>query len=365
METIKSVPVLQLNNKTIALSVEAIKKLKLSISGRLLLPNEDGYEEERQVWNGMIQRRPAMIIKCLNTSDIQAVLKFADAHQLQTSIRGGGHHVAGSAVLENGIMIDLSGMKNIQLDPENRTVTAAPGVTWGELDASTQKMGFAVPGGVVSTTGIGGLTMGGGIGWLRRKHGLSCDNLTAAEALTAKGERLTLNKQSNPDLFWAIKGGGSGLCVVSSFKFKLHLVGPQVMFCFVFYPASEAYKILKWYRDRATFLPDEVSTFLIYGTIPYEAPFREAIQGQDHLLLAAMYTGTVEEGKKVLKPFREISTPLLDLSGPMKYSDVQQILDGDYPKNELNYYWKSLYIDQLSDEFIENFIELGKPDPLP
>lgn len=342
---------------------EEIREFKSAHKGVVLLPPDKEYEDTRKVWNGMIDRKPSMIAKCSDTEDIQIALKFADKHKMRVSVRGGGHHVAGSAVRDNGMMIDLSEMKNIHVDLQNKTVSTEPGVTWGELDTQTQKYGYSVPGGAVSTTGVAGLTLGGGLGWLRRKYGLSCDNLLSAEMVTAKGEVLKVDQNSHPDLFWAIKGGGGGFGIVSSFRFKLHAVGPEVMVCLVFYPASETNKILKFYRDRAPSLADEVSSFLIYGTTPPAEPFPEKDHGKEYILFAGMHAGTTEEGEKVFQPFREISQPMLDLSEPMNYVDLQTFFDEDYPKHELNYYWKSLLFDDLSDEVIGKFIELGKTRP--
>ena len=360
MEPLKT---LDLNNGMIGLADKDIREFKSGLIGEALLPHDKEYESARRVWNGMIDRKPSIIAKCRNPADIQKALKFARTHQIPVSVRGGGHHVTGSAVLDKGMMVDLSEMKEIKVDLENKTVYAQPGVSWGELDKQTQQFGYAVPGGVVSTTGIAGLTLGGGIGWLRRKYGLSCDNLLSAELITAKGELLKVNDQSNPDLFWAIKGGGGGFGIVSSFQYKLQPVGPEVMFCFVFYPASDTEKLLKFFRDTAPSLPDEVSSFLIYGTIPQTEPFPEGRHGEEYILFAGMHAGAVKEGEKALQPFREISQPILDLSGPMKYTEVQTILDEDYPKHKLYYYWKSLFFDDLSDEAIKKFIELGKTRP--
>lgn len=359
----ESLQFLNPNKEIKSLKEEDIREFRSVLNGNVLLPDDIEYQHSRKVWNGMIDRKPAMIVKCSNREDIQEALKFAGKHQITVTVRGGGHHVSGSAVRDKSMMIDLSEMKDIKVDVENKTVKSQPGVTWGELDKQTQEYGYSVPGGAVSTTGVAGLTLGGGIGWLRRKYGLSCDNLLSAEVVTAKGELLEVNEKSHPDLFWALKGGGGGFGIVSSFQFQLHEVGPEVMFCLVFYPASETEKFLKFYREKAPSLPDEVSSFLIYGTVPFGEPFPEEQYGRDYILFAGMYSGSVKEGEKVLQPFREVSRPLLDLSEPMNYTEVQTFFDEDYPKHELNYYWKSLLFNNLTDEAIDNYIALGKTRP--
>jgi hypothetical protein len=354
------------NKKTVKpLSEKEVSEFRNQLRGSLLLPGESGYEEARRVWNGMIDRRPAFIVQCLNSEDIQASLAFVRNHGIQITVKGGGHHVAGSAVCDGGLMLDFSKLNEISVDVDSKKIEVGAGATWAELDIKAQKKGLAVPGGVVSTTGVAGLTLGGGIGWLRRKYGLTCDNLLSAEVLTANGEKIIASKQQHTDLFWALQGGGSGFGIVSSFKFQAHQVGPDVFFSPVFYPATEAENILKAYREISCSMPNEVSTFLIYGTVAEQEPFPEKWHGEDFLLIASMYSGKGEEGKKVLQPYRELGTPIADLSGSMPYTSVQTFFDEDYPKQELHYYWKSVMINELSDPAIDKFIELGRNRPSP
>lgn len=346
-------------------SERAVLDLQSQLNGNLLVAGEAGYEEARSVWNGMIDRKPALIVQCQNPGDIRAGLSFVRTYEAILTVKGGGHHVAGSAVCDDALMLDLTKMNDISVNAENNTVKVGPGATWGELDVATQKKGLAVPGGVVSTTGVAGLTLGGGIGWLRRKYGLSCDNLVSAEVITAHGEKITTDEKQHADLFWALKGGGSGFGVVSSFEFRAHPVGPNVYFSPVFYPAALAEHVIKAYRKHASSMPHEVSTFLIYGTVPGDEPFPERWHGEDFILIASMYSGKAEEGEKVLKPYRELGQPIADFSGTMPYTDVQTFFDEDYPKQTLHYYWKSVMVHELSDAAIAKFITLGKNRPSP
>ncbi len=356
----KKVEFINRDNATVKIPGEAIDALRNRISGNVLVNGDPGYDEARRVWNGMIDRKPGIIVQCKNVTDIQKAVKFANEYGILITVKGGGHHVAGSAVRDKAVMIDLIEMQDIDLDVKNKRAMVQAGATWGMVDAVTQKEGLAVPGGLVSTTGIAGLTLGGGIGWMRRKYGLACDNLLSAEIITADGDLVTASASSHPDLFWAIKGGGGGFGVVSNFEFRLHEIGPQVMACLVFYPASAAKKVLKFYRSKAIGLPEEVSLLLIYGSVPETDPFPKNQYNEDFILVAAMYSGAVKEGEQILQPFREIDNPIIDLSGPISYIELQSFFDEDYPKGKMNYYWKSLYFDELSDKAINKFIELGK-----
>ncbi len=334
-----------------------IEEFRLELGGEMLRAGDAGYDEARQVWNGMIDKRPAIIARCTGTADVICAVNFARENDLLVAVRGGGHNVAGSAICDGGLVIDLSPMKGIHVDPGRRTARAEAGATWADLDRETQVFGQATPGGVVSDTGIAGLTLGGGIGWLRRKYGLSCDNLLSVDLVTADGSYLIANEEENPDLFWGIKGGGGNFGVVTSFEYRLHPVGPEVMFCFVFHHGDETKEALRFYREYAAAAPDEVTSFAICGTTPDVAPFPEEIHGASYVLFAALYAGPVEEGERAVQPLREFSNPLIDFSGPMPYVEVQSLLDEDYPSGELQYYWKSLYLNDLDDEAIDRIIE--------
>lgn len=356
---------LRKDGKKISIPPEAIEDLHNRLTGKVLLKGDAGYNKARSVWNGMIDRKPGIIARCMTESDIQHTLRFAEKFEIPVTVKGGGHHVAGSAVRDAGLMIDLAGMNAIDLDVKAKRVKVQGGATWGEVDAITQEHGLAVPGGLVSTTGIGGLTLGGGMGWVRRKYGLACDNLIEAEVILSNGKKVLASETSNPDLFWALRGGGGGFGVVSTFEFRLREIGPEVMCCLVFYPATAAEKVLGFYRDKAADMPLELSLLLIYGSVPGQDPFPQERYGEDFILVAAMYPGAVEEGKSILQGLRELANPIIDLSAPMPYIALQSFFDEDYPKGELHYYWKSLYFDELSNEAINKFIALGKSRPSP
>lgn len=335
--------------------------------GELLRPGDAGYEETRRVWNGMIEKRPALIARCAGRDDVVAAVNLARENELLLSVRGGGHNVAGQATNDGGLVIDLSPMNDVEVDPGRGLVRAGGGTTIAELDRATQAHGLAVPMGVVSKTGIAGLTLGGGIGWLRNKYGLSCDNLVAAEVVTASGEVVTASAEENADLLWGLRGGGGNFGVVTEFTFRAHAVGPEVMFVFTLYHGSKMRGALRYYGDYCEAAPDEVSSFAICGDVPPEEPFPEEVHGEPYVLFAACYAGPVEEGRRAMQPLREFDGgnggPMLDFSGPMSYADdVQTILDEDYPDG-MRYYWKSLYLDSLDDEVIQAIIKHNESRP--
>jgi FAD/FMN-containing dehydrogenase len=281
-------------------------------------------------------------------------------------VRGGGHHVAGLSTCDGGLLIDLSAMKGITVDVESRTARAEAGLRWGELDAATQAYGLATPGGVVSDTGIAGLTLGGGYGWLRNKYGLSCDNLVAADVVTADGRLLRASEAENADLFWGIRGGGGNFGIVTAFEYRLHPVGPEVMFCFVFHHGDRAKEALRFFREYTAAAPDEAAVLAFRGVIPPGAhAFPQEIHGAPFVAFASCYAGPIEEGERVLQPLRDFSTPLIDFSGRMRYVEVQKALDADYPAHELRYYWKSLFLTDLSDEAIDRLVEQAERQPSP
>jgi FAD/FMN-containing dehydrogenase len=336
-----------------ALPEAALHDLKATVRGAVIRRDEADYEEARGVWNGMIDKHPALIIRCVGRDDVLAAVNFARIHHLLVAVRGGGHNVNGNATCDGGLVIDLSPMKAIQVDQEAYRVRAQAGVTWGELDRQTQAFGLAVPGGVVSTTGIAGLTLGGGLGWLRRKHGLSCDNLVLVEVVTAEGQCLKASATEHADLFWGIRGGGGNFGIITSFEYRLHPVGPEVMFCAVFYPAALTKEALRFYRGYTQTAPDELSSFAVSGTIPTHEAFPRQVHGAPFILFAACYAGPIEEGARVVQPLREWSTPLVDLSGPTSYLTVQSFFDADYPRGALQYYWKSLFLSELHEVAID------------
>ena len=325
------------------------------LRGRLIPPDEAGYDDARRVWNGAIDRRPAMIARCASTADVVEVVDFARENGLLVAVRGGGHNVAGTATADGGLIVDLSAMNDVEVDPGRRTVRAGGGTTIADLDAETQRFGLAVPMGVVSKTGIGGLTLGGGIGWLRRRHGLSCDNLVSARVVTADGRTLTASASENADLFWGLRGGGGNFGVVTSFEFRAHPVGPEVMFCFVAYPGARAAEVLRFLDAYAFHAPEEVSPLGVLGRVPSEEPFPLEWHGEPFAALLAMYAGDAGAGEEVLAPLRELGDPIADLSGRMPYAEAQTVLDADYPDGG-RYYWTSQNVGGLGDEEVSRLI---------
>jgi len=321
----------------------------VTYDGVLLDREAAGYDEARAIWNGMVETRPALIARPASTSEVAAALRLARERGLAVSVRGGGHGVAGTALSEGGLTIDLRSLKAIEVDPDARIARAQGGVTLGELDAATQAHGLATPLGVVTRTGIAGLTLSGGIGWLRRKHGLSLDNLVSLEVVTADGTVLTASETENPDLFWALRGGGGSFGVVTSFEYRLHPVGPDVMVAFVLYPAERGAEILRSVDRFTASAPDEAAPVAFFGRVPHAEPFPAEAHGRPYAAVAVVYAGDPDEGARVTAPLRELGGELADLSGAMPYVEAQALLDEDYPDG-WRYYWKSVELDELSDE---------------
>jgi FAD/FMN-containing dehydrogenase len=343
----------------------AVDDLASSLRGGLTRTGDPGYEPARQLWNGMIDRRPALIARCAGAEDVVAAVNFAHDHQLLLAVRGGGHGVAGHAVCDGGLVIDLSEMRGIDVDPEGRRARAEGGCTLGDLDRETQRHGLATPLGVVTKTGIAGLTLSGGMGWLRRKHGLSCDNLASAQVVTADGSLLTAGEGENEDLFWAIRGGGGNFGVVTSFEYHLHSVGPEVFVCFVFYPADRAREVLRSCERYLSEAPEEVAPLGILGRVPEAEEFPPGSHREPYVALLAPYGGDdPAEGERMLRPLREIAEPIADLSGAMPYTEAQAVLDEDYPDG-WRYYWKSVNVSELSDEVIERLVGHAAAAPSP
>lgn len=348
--------------KNNVLSAQLINQLEEKLSGRIIRPIDADYDEARSVWNGMINRYPAFIVRCQNTSDVVAAVNFARENKIPFSVRGGGHNVAGTAVIDNGMVIDLSEMTNVLINPTAKTVQVDGGATWAHVDTVTQRYGLAVPGGVVSETGVAGLTLGGGVGWMRNKYGLTCDNLLSAEVVTGDGRVLTASETENPDLFWALRGGG-GIGIVTRFEFRLHPIGPDVMFVLTIYPGDEAEAVMKFVREYVIDAPDEASVIVSLGHVPSVEDFPQEAHGKTSAIILACYTGDAAEGEKVLQPLRDITTPIVDFSGKMPYVEVQTLFDHDYPAGEMRYYWKSTYLDEMSDEVIQLLIQHAKTPP--
>jgi FAD/FMN-containing dehydrogenase len=345
-----------------ALDEAVVEQFASRLHGGLLRPGDADYEEARQLWNGVIDRRPALIVRAADEADVIDSVNFVRENDLLLAVRGGGHNVAGTASADGGLVVDLSAMKDIEVDPDRRTVRAGAGVTIGELDAETQRHGLATPMGVVSETGIAGLTLNGGMGWLRRKHGTSSDNLVSVDVVTADGRSLTASEDENADLFWGIRGGGGNFGVVTSFEYRLHPVGPEVMFCFVLYPGDRAKEVLRFAEEYVAEAPDEVSPLGVLGRVPGVEDFPEEWHGEQYVALLAMYAGGVEEGEEALRPLRGLGGPIADLSGPMPYTEAQKVLDEDYPDG-WRYYWKSVNVGGLEDGVIEALMEHAEAAP--
>ena len=347
----------------IVLDAATVNSLAGSLHGDLILPDDGRYHRARAVWNGMIDHKPAAIARCANTEDVVKAVNFARENGLLISVRGGGHNVAGSAVCEGGLVIDLAQMKEVQVDTAQQTVRAGGGTTIGDLDRATQAHGLAVPMGVVTATGIAGLTLGGGLGWLRRKYGLSCDNLIAAEVVTADGAAIQASENENADLLWGLRGGGGNFGIVTRFQFRAYPVGPEVFIAFAIHPYEHARAALEFYRTWASSAPDEISSFAILWHAPAIEEIPTSAHGQPIVVFLAMHSGTPVEGERALQPLRDHGSPLADLSGMMPYLEVQQFFDADYPAGEMHYYWKSQYLTALSDEVIDKLMALNLESP--
>ena len=334
-----------------------IQEFKTALSGQLMLPEHPSYNEARKVWNAMIDRRPALIVRCAGTADVIKSVKFARANNLLVSVRAGGHNVGGKAVCDNGIMIDLSLMKGIWVDPSRQIALAQPGMRLGEFDRETQAFGLATTLGIISNTGIAGLTLGGGVGWLARKYGLACDNLLSVDIVTADGQFLKANDKENEDLFWGVRGGGGNFGIVTSFEYKLHRVGPQVLAGMVLHPFEKAREALKFYRDYSTSIPDDMNTVCALLTSP---------EGHPVVAIVVCYHGpSIDAGKQKLRPLREFGPPIADLISPMSYVEAQSILDLAVPPSGLRSYWKSHFLKEISDEAIDTLVDHFAKVPSP
>ncbi|QSB14847.1 FAD-binding oxidoreductase [Natronosporangium hydrolyticum] len=349
----------------VVLDQPAVSELASQLRGQLVGPTDPGYDDVRRCWNGMIDKRPALVVRCAGPSDVRVAVEFARKHGLPVAVRGGGHNVSGNAICDGGLVVDLSGMRGVRVDPANRTVRAEGGATIGDLDRETQVFGLAVPMGVVSETGIAGLTLGGGLGWLRRRYGLSCDNLLSVDLVTASGELITVEPGQHPDLWWALAGGGGNFGVVTSFEFRAHPVGPEVYFAFVLHPRERAAAALRQWREWAADAPDEISSFAVLWRVPELPELPPEQHGRPAVVLLAMHSGDPAAGEEALRPLRELGTPVADLSGPMSYLGVQSFFDEDYPPHVMRYYWKSRYLTGLPDEAIDQLVSANDASPSP
>ncbi len=356
---------LSVQRQPVEVSEEMVAELRAAMRGELIAPGSERYDEARRIWNGMIDRRPALIARCTGAADVMAAVNFARERAVPLSVRGGGHNVAGKALCDDGLVIDLSPMRCVQVDPEARTVRAQGGATLGDIDHETQPFGLAVPLGIVSQTGVAGLCLHGGMGWLTRKHGLTLDNLLAVDIVTADGRQRRASETENADLFWALRGGGGNFGVVTSFEFRAHPVGPRVWFLGPMYPASQARQVLRFVGDFMRDAPEELSLIATLWNAPEHPRVPREQLGTPIIILLGCYHGPFQEGEELIRPLREIGTPIADLSEPMSFADLQRFLDEDYPDG-MPYYWKSLYLTRIDDEVFDVLSNhaAARPSPL-
>jgi FAD/FMN-containing dehydrogenase len=337
-------------------------ELAARMRGEVIRPGDEGYEQARRVWNGMIDLHPAVIAKCVGTADVIAALDHARRNGLPMTARGGGHGVAGKAVCDGGVVIDLSAMDDVHVDHASRTARVGAGATWSQVDRETQAFGLAVTGGADSRTGVAGLTLGGGVGWLARRHGLTIDSLHSAEVVLADGRVVTASAHDHPDLYWALRGGGGNFGIVTSFEFRLHEVGPEVGTLQAFYPMSQAAQALTSYRAYMTAASDEVTCYAMFITVPSVEPFPEAEHGETTLGLFACHAGELGDGERDLTPLTEMGDPMFSVLAPMPYVALQSTFDAGTPDGG-RYYWKAAYVDDLSDELISTLVQRIHPLP--
>lgn len=350
--------------KDAVLEEAAVEEFKSSLRGELLLAGDSGYDEARALWNAMIDRRPALIARCAGVADVIRSVNLARDHGLLVSVRGGGHNIAGKAASDGGLMIDLSPMNEVRVDPAARTARVGPGATLGDVDHETQAFGLATPLGINSTTGIAGLTLGGGFGWLSRKYGFTVDNLLAADVVTANGELVTASETDNSDLFWGIRGGGGNFGIVTSFQFQLHPVGPEVLSGLIVYRFEDAGNVLRHYRSFVAQAPDDLSCWAVLRKAPPLPFLPEEVHGTEVLIIAVLHAGDMKEGERLLRSLREYGDPIADVVMPHPYAGFQQAFDPLLTPGARNY-WKSHNFSELSDGAIETILEYVGRLPTP
>ncbi len=346
------------------LQAHAIDELKGALKGRVVLPQDSSYDEVRAIWNAMIDRRPAVIVQCKGADDVVRALAFARANGLEVSIRGAGHNIAGNAICDDGIMIDLSTMKNVRLDPAKRRAYVEPGATLGDLDAAAQAHALATPVGINSTTGIAGLTLGGGFGWLTRQHGMTIDNLVSVDAVTADGKRVRASEQENNDLFWALRGGGGNFGVVTQFEFKLHPVGPQILSGLIVFPFKQAKQVLRQYREFVKSAPQELNVWVVLRQAPPLPFLPENVHGQEVVILAIFSASDIEKAKKLIEPLRAFGEAQGEHIGAQPYTEWQKAFDPLLAPGARNY-WKSHNFTELKDGALDTMIEYAGKLPTP
>ena len=346
------------------LSERAVQALKGRVRGAVLTPGEDGYDTARSVWNAIIDRKPGVIVRCAGAADVRAAVDFAREAGVLLAVRGGGHNIAGSAVCDGGVMIDLTPMKSVRVDPHAKTARVEPGVTLGEFDRETQAFGLTTPTGINSTTGIAGLTLGGGFGWLSRKFGLTSDNLVSADVVTADGHLVRASHAENPDLFWAIRGGGGNFGIVTSFEFRLHPLGPEVMSGLIVYPLSQARDLIPRYRAIMAAAPDELTCWIVLRTAPPLPFLPKQVHGTGVMVLAACYAGLMKDAAAAMAPLRGMGKPIADVIGPQPFAGWQTVFDPLLAPGARNY-WKSHSFAALDDGLIDVFCKYVSALPSP
>jgi FAD/FMN-containing dehydrogenase len=354
----------KLNGSTAELSEEEISSFSENLHSELVTPNSANYDEVRAIWNGMINRRPGLIVRCQGAADVVQAVNFAKKHEMQISVRGGGHNIAGSAVCEGGLMIDLKPMHSVHIDAKRRTARVEPGCTLADFDHEAQAFGLATPTGINSTTGISGLTLGGGFGWLSRKYGMTIDNLLSADIVTADGHLIQASKESNQDLFWAIRGGGGNFGVVTSFEFQLHPVGPEILSGLIVHPFENARHVLQFYREFVADLPDQTAVWTVLRLAPPLPFIPSEFHGKPVVVLAAFHNGDIGEGERILQPLRSFGSPIADVVGPHTYTAWQKAFDPLLTAGARNY-WKSHNFQTLSDGLLDKVIEYVTNLPSP
>jgi FAD/FMN-containing dehydrogenase len=344
------------NGTASTLEESAVEEFGKSLRGQIIRPGDNGYDKARMVWNGMINKRPALITRCAGAADVINAINFARDNNLMLAVRGGGHNITGNAVCDGGLVIDLSQMKSVRVDPVKRTARADAGLTWGEFNHETQAFGLATTGGVISTTGIAGLTLGGGLGWLMSKHGLTCDNLLSADVVTADGKFVTASATENQDLFWGLRGGGGNFGVVTSFEYQLHSISPTVLAGLIIYPMSQARDVLGFYQEYSSQCPDELTAFAVLMTSPEGDPVIAIIVG---------YIGSPSDGERLVAPVRKFGSPVADTVGPMTYCQLNSMLDDGFPYGGVHRYWKSSFLKNMGDQAIDLIVERAASLPSP
>jgi FAD/FMN-containing dehydrogenase len=343
---------------------EKAKELRSKVKGKVLLPGESGYEDARRIWNAMIDRRPAAVVQCADADDVAPAIRFARDNDLEISIRGAGHNIAGFSVCDDGLMIDFSAMKNVRVDPAARRAYVEPGATLRDFDQAVQAHGLATPVGINSTTGIAGLTLGGGFGWLTRQYGMTVDNLLSADLVTAEGSKVRASDKDNPDLFWAIRGGGGNFGVVTQFEFNLHPVGPEILAGLIVYPFQKAKQVLTQYREFVKTAPRDLNVWVVLRKAPPLPFLPPEVHGKEITILAIFYSGGIAEGQRLIEPLRRFGNMVGEHLGPMPYVQWQQAFDALLTPGARNY-WKGHNFTEIKDGFLDAMIEYASKLPSP